>query len=163
MLALALFALGAILMVVGMVDDITSDFTLKGKVATILAVLAVLALSITAHAEVRQDEVLSLVNDYRIANEVEPLTYDTSLQEAADIRATESIAVWSHTRPDGSDWWTVDAKVYGENLGYGYGTAEELVSAWIASPTHRANLLQPRFKVMALGVSGDHYAQEFGR
>lgn len=143
--------------------DILEDVDTKVKVAVVIALVVMMGASITSRAEVRQDEVLSLVNDYRVANGVEPLAYDAGLQEAADIRATESIAVWSHTRPDGSDWWTVDAQVYGENLGYGYSTAEELVNAWIGSPTHRANLLQPRFKVMALGVSGDHYAQEFGR
>ena len=161
---LALFTLVAIAFTWSAIfADILEDVDTKVKVAVVIALVVMMGASITSHAEVRQDEVLNLVNDYRVANGVEPLTYDTGLQEAADIRANESIAVWSHTRPDGSDWWTVDERIYGENLGHGYNTAEELVNAWIASPTHLANLVNPKFHTMALGVAGNNYAQEFGR
>lgn len=36
---------------------------------------------------------------------------------------------------------TVERSHFGENLAYGYDTIEELIQAWLDSPTHKANLL----------------------
>ena len=108
--------------------------------------------------------ILDVVNEYRVSNNLEPLTYDNNMQSAADIRADESIKLWSHTRPDGSDYYTVNVElVYGENLAYGYSSESELMTAWINSDSHRKNLLEPRFKTACVGIAGDHVALEFGR
>ena len=40
----------------------------------------------------------------------------------------------------------------GENIAYGYETPGELVSAWMHSPLHRANILSRQFH--RIGVSG---------
>ena len=120
-----------------------------------------------SHAAVDTSEVYTLVNDYRVANGLPELTIDTNMQTASEIRATEAAQLWSHTRPDGSEWWTVDASVYGENLGYGYSSARELVDNWIASPSHNRNLLEAKYStvcVAVVNINGVEYvAQEFGR
>ena len=121
-----------------------------------------------SHAAIDASEVYTLVNDYRTANGLPALTIDTKLQPASEIRAAEAAQVWSHTRPDGSEWWTSDPEnLFGENLGNGYANAKELVDHWVASPTHNANLLGAKYStvyVAVVNVNGVQYiAQEFGR
>ena len=43
---------------------------------------------------------------------------------------------------------------WGENLAHGSGDPAAIVAGWLASPTHRANLLEPRFTHMAVGTAG---------
>jgi uncharacterized protein YkwD len=55
----------------------------------------------------------------------------------------------------------------GENVAAGQPTPERAVAAWMASPTHRANLLNPEFTLLGVGqarggVYGTYWTQEFG-
>jgi uncharacterized protein YkwD len=46
--------------------------------------------------------------------------------------------------------------VIGETLARGAGplaTPRAIVAAWVASPTHRRNVLEPRFRRVGVGVS----------
>ena len=109
-----------------------------------------------------------LVNEYRKDNNLEPYAYSIELEEAGSIRAKEASQLWSHTRPDGSEWWTVNEDiVYGENLAKGFKKAESVVRAWQHSPTHNANLLDNELKTIGMSIyineNGLYYwAQEFG-
>lgn len=81
-------------------------------------------------------------NQYRIEQGLRELTYDQTCYEAAAIRNEEIAAVFSHTRPDGREWYTVNEDVcYGENLASGYFDAEEVLLAWIDSPSHKKIIL----------------------
>lgn len=110
--------------------------------------------------------VLDYVNAERAANGLAPLSWNNTLTDAAKIRASEIVVCWSHTRPDGSPWYTAGAKTQlGENLAFGQSTAEEVVAAWMNSQSHKDNILDARYT--KLGVScyycnGQYYwAQEF--
>lgn len=87
-----------------------------------------------------------MANQVRIENGVNPLEWDDRLYVSGAIRAEEATRVWSHTRPDGSKWLTVsDSSVLnGENLARGY-SIEEVIDAWLASETHKENLLRAEF------------------
>lgn len=107
-----------------------------------------------------------LMNVQRVQAGLKALTWDNDLENAAAIRACECLSSFSHTRPDGSDWYTVNAQImHGENLAYGYDSADSVMSAWMNSPTHKANILYPSFTRCAIAVykSGNTYyfAQEF--
>lgn len=89
-----------------------------------------------------------------------------ALADAAVVRANECYIKWSHTRPNGMEWYTVNSDVqWGENLAYGYSNANSVVDAWMASPTHKANILCGDFKQMSIKIyvrDGVYYwAQEF--
>ena len=92
-------------------------------------------------------QVFSLVNSEREKYGLSPLTYDSVLQGAADIRAVEIKSLFSHTRPNGLSCFTVLDEVgysyrkAGENIAYGQRTAEEVMTAWMNSEGHRANIL----------------------
>lgn len=92
-------------------------------------------------------QVLSLVNAERAKYGLSALTYDSTLGRAADIRAIEIKSLFSHTRPDGRSCFTVLDEVgysyrkAGENIAYGQRSAEEVMTAWMNSEGHRANIL----------------------
>ena len=114
-----------------------------------------------------QEVILELQNMYRVQAGMKPLTLTAELQTAADIRVEEAARYFSHTRPDGSAWWTVDpVTVYGENLSNGYNSAEAIVNAWMASRSHRYNVLNPEYTTCGIDLTyanGKWYcAQEFG-
>lgn len=111
-------------------------------------------------------KVLSLVNNYRKENGLGELTWDESMASAAKTRAAEASICWSHTRPNGTAWYTVSSIVKGENLAKGYATAEEAFNAWLASDGHRENILWSEFNTMYVAFfeaeNGWFWAQEFG-
>ncbi len=73
----------------------------------------------------------------------------------------------NHVRPNGRDWYTVNSELmWGENLAKGYDSAQSVVDAWMASPTHAANILAGDFTTCSIAVyeTGGklYFAQEFG-
>lgn len=110
---------------------------------------------------------LNQVNAARKSAGLAELKWSNSLEMAAMIRATEIKQSFSHTRPNGTAWYTVNQNdCYGENLARGFNTAEDTVTGWKNSPTHNANLMDPGFKTCAIAIyeeNGSYYwAQEFG-
>lgn len=108
------------------------------------------------------------INKARMANGLSELTENAQLDTAASVRAEECNTLFSHTRPDGSDWYTVDPAVcYGEILAEGYSSSEETVNAWMNSKVHHDSILEPEYKTVGYGVytSSNGYvytAVEFG-
>ena len=105
-------------------------------------------------------------NQQRVQAGLAALTWDADLEIAAAVRAAECVAAFSHTRPDGSDWYTVNPQImHGENLAYGYDSASSVVAAWMNSPTHKDNILYPMFTKGAIAIykngSTYYFAQEF--
>lgn len=102
-------------------------------------------------------EVLDLVNKEREAAGLAPLVLDEKLNEAAKVRAQEITSEFSHTRPDGTEPFTV-LKEYGcsymtagENIAAGQSTPSEVVQSWMNSEGHRANILSPDFAKLGVG------------
>ena len=104
------------------------------------------------------------------------LLRDGKLEETAKVRAKELVQMFDHTRPDGSDCFTAypsELMAKGENIAYGYSTAESVTEAWeetnkdYAGQGHRRNMLRPTFK--QVGIAGYMYrgqiywTQAFGR
>ena len=110
---------------------------------------------------------LELVNVRRKEAGLPALVWSKELARCAAIRVEECTELFSHTRPDGRDWYTVDERiVYGENLGMAYSTPEGVVESWMGSPSHRDNLLDRDFTSCGIAsycAGGTTYwAQEFG-
>ena len=104
-------------------------------------------------------EVLTLVNQERAAEGLSALSADGKLTQAAGIRVKEITVSFSHTRPDGSSCFTALSEVgasysrAGENLAIGQKTPEEVVKAWMASPGHRANIMNPNFRRIGIAIT----------
>lgn len=117
------------------------------------------------------DQVLKLVNQEREKAGLKALVTTDSLQKAANKRAVEIVSSFSHTRPDSRSFATVlgdyniNYLAAGENIAYGQKSPEEVMTAWMNSPGHRANILGSQFGKVGIGVyqsNGVYYwSQEF--
>lgn len=112
-------------------------------------------------------EASNMVNEIRAENGLDELSWDTNLESVANVRASEISKNFSHTRPNGKQWYTVNSKIQGgENLAFGFDNAEDVVDAWMNSPTHRDNILYDEFEKVAISIyeeDGTYYfAQEYG-
>ncbi|MGW0363215.1 CAP domain-containing protein [Streptomyces sp. NPDC002990] len=117
-------------------------------------------------------EVLALVNQERAAAGCPAVSLNAKLTRAAQDHSQDMAAHsnMSHTGSDGSDpgqritragyaWST-----YGENVAYGYSTAQKVMEGWMNSPGHRQNILNCSFKEIGIGLAQpNHYwTQAFG-
>jgi uncharacterized protein YkwD len=103
-------------------------------------------------------EILRLTNIERQKAGLNILTYITSLDEGAKIRSIEIITHFSHTRPDGTRFFTVFGPNFkyrniGENLASGFRSPEQVVSAWMNSESHRANILNEKFEQLSVAIT----------
>ena len=101
------------------------------------------------------------------------LVYDYELEAIAMQRATEIALACSHTRPNGTSWWTLYNSYYscGENIAAGYRTAQAVFEGWqetnedYSGQGHRRNMLSDSYTAIGIGhvyVNGTHYwVQEF--
>ncbi len=96
------------------------------------------------------DQVIILINKERVKNNLKPLMVEKLLTNAANNKNRDMIKnnYFSHISPvDGKKWsdFIKEAKYEyveaGENLANGFQKADEMVNAWMNSPTHRANIL----------------------
>lgn len=119
-----------------------------------------------------EERIMTLLNELRQEQGLLPLTKNDTLKAAADHRAIETQTSFSHTRPDGSDFYTIiltedyryPYQMVGENLAMATyfkdeeGMAEFLFNGWVESEGHYANMIQPDFLEVGVGV---HYDGEF--
>jgi len=116
-------------------------------------------------------EVLRLVNVERAKAGLSAFTTNQSLTAAANKRAQEIKTSFSHTRPNGSGFQTVlgeygvTYRAAGENIAYGQKTPQEVVTGWMNSTGHRANILNSNFSKLGVGVYQSngviYWTQEF--
>lgn len=98
------------------------------------------------------------MNQARAQNGVAPLRIDLRLEAAARAKSramlrTGTFAHGNFTRRLSS--FRARGPYFGENLAWGVGThgsAQGVVQMWLASPSHRANLLRRKFQRVGLGV-----------
>lgn len=119
-------------------------------------------------------EVVNLVNIERAKEGLSPLTIDTKVQSAAMVRAKECEQSFSHTRPNGSSFATalkeqnVSYTRVGENIAWGQRSPKEVMTAWMNSSGHRANIMNPNFTTIGVGYyenskGTDYWCQLFTR
>jgi hypothetical protein len=96
-------------------------------------------------------QVLDIVNKERVAEGLDPLTMDESLLETAMQRAMETTLYWSHTRPCGLLCFSASDLMYGENIAMGYTTPQDVMTGWMNSSGHRANILDCDYTTIGVG------------
>lgn len=107
------------------------------------------------------EKIREVTNRERATNELRHLALDAELDAAASEKLADMIEknYFAHVSPVGTgvDGWVEGAGyryiLIGENLAMGNFTDEEdLVSAWMASPGHRANILNPKFTEIGIAA-----------
>lgn len=116
------------------------------------------------------EQVAVLVNKERIAYGLQPVKVSPLLSEAANIRASELKANFSHTRPNGTSCFTamselgIQYRSAAENIAYGQKNPESVMNAWMNSSGHRANILNEKMEYIGVGVfyqDGVYYWSQF--
>lgn len=106
--------------------------------------------------------VISYTNQERLKAQKGELYESETLNKAAQQKLADMFAgdYWDHVGPKGQTAWDfIDATGYkyrlaGENLSRGYNRSDDVVTAWMNSPSHRENLLNTRFKEIGVAVGG---------
>ena len=102
---------------------------------------------------------IQLVNDLRLGYGLEQLTYDEDLGGLARMKSEDMMKnnYFDHVSPTYGDpgkmldQFQVSYKTAGENIAKGVATPEEVVTAWMQSDGHRANILNPDFTHIGVG------------
>ena len=110
-----------------------------------------------------QVEVLNLVNKERKANGLKPLTLNKELSNVANIKSRDMIekGYFDHTSPtygspfDMMKTFNISYKAAGENIAMGQRTPSEVMTDWMNSSGHRANILNSTYTELGVGIQKD--------
>ncbi|PJA51234.1 hypothetical protein CO168_00915, partial [Candidatus Shapirobacteria bacterium CG_4_9_14_3_um_filter_36_12] len=111
-------------------------------------------------SEITISKVLDQTNTERVKLGLKPLTFNSTLSKSAQLKADDMFTnnYWAHTSPEGKSPWDFfnnagyEYSVAGENLAKDFYDTEGLLKAWMNSPTHRENIINPKYQEIGIGV-----------
>jgi uncharacterized protein YkwD len=119
-------------------------------------------------------KVIQLTNEQRAKFGCATVRTESKLTTAARVHSVDMVQknYFSHTGSDGSTFVTrVKLTGYtspiGENIAWGYRTPEAVMTAWMNSSGHRANILNCKAKAVGVGLARKadgtpYWTQDFG-
>ena len=127
-------------------------------VLTFLAI--VLPFKTAASSGITKDSIIELTNKNRQLNNSPVLIENDKLDMAAFNKALDMINInyFDHYSPFGATPWNFiitqnyDYSYAGENLAMDFDTSEGIIKAWMNSPTHAKNILNPIFHDIGVAV-----------
>lgn len=118
-----------------------------------------------------EKQVVEIVNRYRAENGLKPLTLNTELSRVARLKSQDmkDKKYFSHTSPTyGSPFdmmkkFGISYRTAGENIAMGQRTPEAVMTAWMNSSGHRANILNSTYTQIGVGyvADGNYWTQMF--
>jgi len=133
----------------------------------LLLVLRIISLAVSVNlpyniffADITKITLEKLVNQSRQSAGLPALAENEKLDKAAELKAQNMVQnqYFNHTSPTGvTPWyWFSQAgynyKYAGENLAVGFFESEEVYNAWLNSPTHKENMMNPNYKEIGTAV-----------
>lgn len=134
------------------------------KPAIYLAVFAFIffsaGISYVIASDITAQKVIDLANADRKDKGISELSENDKLSRSAMSKAQDMTTdnYFSHNAPDGTTPWrwiekeNYDYNYAGENLAMDFVSVEKMNEAWLASPTHRANILNEKYKDIGVAV-----------
>jgi uncharacterized protein YkwD len=132
--------------------------------AIVMFVLSLVVLNAFAQTSPKQDSILiKLANEDRTKLGLSSLEYNATLQKAAQAKAQDMLSkqYFEHVSPTGQTPWSFIEKAgynytyAGENLAIDFNDLSLTHKAWMQSPSHRQNILDPNFHEIGIAsVSG---------
>jgi uncharacterized protein YkwD len=124
-----------------------------------------------------ENEVVRLTNVQRTQHGCPALRTDERLRTAARGHSADMVSerFFSHTGSNGSNFVAREAAAgyprrgaSAENIAWGQRTPNDVVTAWMHSPGHRANILNCGSRAVGVGVvynrgGAPYWTQDFGR
>ncbi len=137
----------------------------------ILIVGSILILpSTNFYSSIAAERLAYLINQERQSQNLEPLSFNATLNSTANLKINDMLAqdYFEHISPAGiAPWFWFKQAGYnyeyaGENLAMDFFDTDKVFAAWMNSPTHRDNILNPNYREMGLAVKAgqvqDHEA-----
>lgn len=127
----------------------------------ILQLFPVSGVSILGYAaDIPPEEVIRLTNEKRAQIGAGSLQNNSSLVAAAKAKGEHMLQnnYWSHTAPDGTEPWKFFTefgykyRYAGENLARDFSNPQSAIDAWMASPSHKENMLSTKYKEIGVAV-----------
>lgn len=111
-------------------------------------------------AEITKTSLINLANAERKNQGLIPLKENPVLDRAAYLKAQDMLynGYFAHVSPAGINPWYwfkksgYNYKFAGENLAIGFLDSSEVHDAWIDSPSHKANILNNKYKEVGIAV-----------
>ena len=111
-------------------------------------------------ANISPDEVIRLTNEKRAEAGVGPVSVNATLSAAAQAKGADMLNkdYWAHVAPDGTQPWFFFTsfgykyRYAGENLARDFSDPTSAVNAWMASPSHKENMLSSKYKEIGVAV-----------
>lgn len=105
--------------------------------------------------------IVDLTNKERVGDSLGTLHRNALLDEAATMKAQDMLKnqYFAHTSPAGTTPWFWFKKVSynfvnaGENLAVHFTDSSDVVTAWMKSPEHRANILNGKYTEIGVGTA----------
>ena len=106
-----------------------------------------------------------LTNEERQIQKLEILAVNPTLNKAAEMKANDMAekGYFAHTSPEGkTPWYWLSKAGYeyqyaGENLAINFTDSKDVTNAWMASPTHKANIVKGNYTEMGTGIASGTY------
>lgn len=116
-------------------------------------------------SDVTATNIINLSNQARISNGVSALATNSKLNSAAKAKANNMLEeqYFAHVSPSNlSPWYWFKQAGYayqyaGENLAIDFLASEDVIDAWLASPSHRSNLLSTKYKEIGVAVVSGNF------
>src|SRR3990172_67297 len=120
----------------------------------------------TVLAQISTNSIFSLTNSARLDNRVAPLSINSKLNQAAAAKANDMLAkdYFAHSSPEGLTSWYwfklvgYNYRTAGENLAIDFEDSNTVFAAWMNSPSHRANILDPDFNEIGIAVMSGEFS-----
>ena len=138
----------------------------------IIVLFVLMPVSLTYSQIVKKDnknntsaQLVNLANQDRTALGLKSLIFDANLQTAAEEKAQDMANndYFEHFTPSGQAPWKFmidNGYIYetaGENLAIDFNNIKDIEKAWMESPTHRANILNPLYENIAIATIEDNF------
>lgn len=111
-------------------------------------------------ANIAPNDVINLTNSKRQEVGLMPLEYSSLLSQAAQAKGQDMISkdYWAHVSPDGTQPWYFFTnagykyRFAGENLARDFSDPGSAIEAWMASPSHKENILSAKYQEIGVAV-----------
>ena len=111
-------------------------------------------------SNIQKQQVLEQTNIERVKLGFTEVRENAELSAAAEAKARNMFEenYWAHFAPSGkSPWDFIKASGYrftyaGENLAKNFNASEDVVTAWMNSPSHRDNIVNPKYREIGIAV-----------
>jgi len=113
----------------------------------------------------------ALVNEHRASVGCPTLAWNSAVAAVAQAHSEDMVArsFFSHTNPDGASPFDrlasagIGYSSAAENIAFGYPSADAVLSGWLGSPGHRANIENCALTEHGIGLEGTYWTHVFIR